>query len=92
MSGFSSELIDYLEGRITFEEFDRRRDERKAEVRQTESSRTEPEPFTFVALVDWFADHICLQESERGEDAEEDAQPCSSAQILSQPGNMDLLC
>uniref|UniRef100_A0A3B3HR54 General transcription factor IIIC, polypeptide 3 n=1 Tax=Oryzias latipes TaxID=8090 RepID=A0A3B3HR54_ORYLA len=55
MSGFSSELIDYLEGRITFEEFDRRRDERKAE------------------------------ESERGEDAEEDAQPCSSAQILSQP-------
>uniref|UniRef100_A0A3B3Y7V0 General transcription factor IIIC, polypeptide 3 n=1 Tax=Poecilia mexicana TaxID=48701 RepID=A0A3B3Y7V0_9TELE len=32
MSGFSAELIDYLEGRITFEEFDRRRDERKAEV------------------------------------------------------------
>uniref|UniRef100_A0A3P9PZD5 General transcription factor IIIC, polypeptide 3 n=1 Tax=Poecilia reticulata TaxID=8081 RepID=A0A3P9PZD5_POERE len=31
MSGFSAELIDYLEGRITFEEFDRRRDERKAE-------------------------------------------------------------
>ncbi|XP_057686682.1 general transcription factor 3C polypeptide 3 isoform X2 [Corythoichthys intestinalis] len=30
MSGFSGELIDYLEGRITFEEFDRRRDERKA--------------------------------------------------------------
>uniref|UniRef100_A0AAV2LDA0 General transcription factor 3C polypeptide 3 n=1 Tax=Knipowitschia caucasica TaxID=637954 RepID=A0AAV2LDA0_KNICA len=30
MSGFSAELIDYLEGRITFEEFDRRRDERKA--------------------------------------------------------------
>ncbi|XP_072298115.1 general transcription factor 3C polypeptide 3-like [Eucyclogobius newberryi] len=29
MSGFSAELIDYLEGRITFEEFDRRRDERK---------------------------------------------------------------
>uniref|UniRef100_A0A8D3BL31 General transcription factor IIIC, polypeptide 3 n=1 Tax=Scophthalmus maximus TaxID=52904 RepID=A0A8D3BL31_SCOMX len=29
MSGFSSELIDYLEGRITFEEFDRKRDERK---------------------------------------------------------------
>lgn len=32
MSGFSAELIDYLEGRITFEEFDRRRDERKAKV------------------------------------------------------------
>ncbi|KAA8579701.1 hypothetical protein FQN60_006794 [Etheostoma spectabile] len=30
MSGFSAELIDYLEGRITFEEFDKRRDERKA--------------------------------------------------------------
>ncbi|GAA6216172.1 general transcription factor 3C polypeptide 3 isoform X1 [Lates japonicus] len=30
MSGFSAELIDYLEGRITFEEFDRRRDERRA--------------------------------------------------------------
>ncbi|XP_030611893.1 general transcription factor 3C polypeptide 3 isoform X2 [Archocentrus centrarchus] len=30
MSGFSDELIDYLEGRISFEEFDRRRDERKA--------------------------------------------------------------
>ncbi|XP_060922922.1 general transcription factor 3C polypeptide 3 [Limanda limanda] len=30
MSGFSAELIDYLEGRITFEEFDQRRDERKA--------------------------------------------------------------
>ncbi|XP_024153735.1 general transcription factor 3C polypeptide 3 [Oryzias melastigma] len=37
MSAFSSELIDYLEGRITFEEFDRRRDERKAE----ESERAE---------------------------------------------------
>uniref|UniRef100_A0A3Q4AG37 Uncharacterized protein n=1 Tax=Mola mola TaxID=94237 RepID=A0A3Q4AG37_MOLML len=33
MSGFSAELIDYLEGRITFEEFDRRRDERKVKVR-----------------------------------------------------------
>ncbi|CAN9498381.1 unnamed protein product [Ophioblennius macclurei] len=30
MSAFSAELIDYLEGRITFEEFDRRRDERRA--------------------------------------------------------------
>uniref|UniRef100_A0A665VIB9 General transcription factor IIIC, polypeptide 3 n=1 Tax=Echeneis naucrates TaxID=173247 RepID=A0A665VIB9_ECHNA len=32
MSGFSSELLDYLEGRITFEEFDKRRDERRAKV------------------------------------------------------------
>ncbi|XP_038132374.1 general transcription factor 3C polypeptide 3 isoform X2 [Cyprinodon tularosa] len=31
MSGFSAELLDYLEGRITFEEFDRRRDERNPE-------------------------------------------------------------
>uniref|UniRef100_A0A8C2XJX0 General transcription factor IIIC, polypeptide 3 n=1 Tax=Cyclopterus lumpus TaxID=8103 RepID=A0A8C2XJX0_CYCLU len=35
MSGFSSELIDYLEGRITFEEFDQRRDERKTKVNHT---------------------------------------------------------
>lgn len=34
MSGFSAELIDYLEGRITFEEFDKRRDERKSKVKQ----------------------------------------------------------
>lgn len=32
MSGFSAELIDYLEGRISFEEFDKRRDERKTKV------------------------------------------------------------
>lgn len=34
MSGFSAELIDYLEGRITFEEFDKRRDERKTKVKE----------------------------------------------------------
>ncbi|XP_070786830.1 general transcription factor 3C polypeptide 3 [Enoplosus armatus] len=38
MSGFSAELIDYLEGRITFEEFDKRRDERK-----TKESEVSPE-------------------------------------------------
>ncbi|KAM7365490.1 hypothetical protein PAMP_016410 [Pampus punctatissimus] len=37
MSGFSAELIDYLEGRITFEEFDKRRDERKAKESCQES-------------------------------------------------------
>ncbi|XP_067439330.1 general transcription factor 3C polypeptide 3 [Thunnus thynnus] len=37
MSGFSAELIDYLEGRITFEEFDKRRDERKAKEPSQES-------------------------------------------------------
>ncbi|XP_041835143.1 general transcription factor 3C polypeptide 3 [Melanotaenia boesemani] len=31
MSSFGAELIDYLEGRITFEEFDKRRDECKVE-------------------------------------------------------------
>uniref|UniRef100_A0A8C4ZKA9 General transcription factor IIIC, polypeptide 3 n=1 Tax=Gadus morhua TaxID=8049 RepID=A0A8C4ZKA9_GADMO len=39
MSGFSAELIDYLEGRITFEEFDRRREEREAAVSGPGSSR-----------------------------------------------------
>ncbi|XP_038572101.1 general transcription factor 3C polypeptide 3 [Micropterus salmoides] len=58
MSGFSAELIDYLEGRISFEEFDKRRDERKAK----ESG-----------------------ESLLAEDAEDDAQPSTSAQI---PGNI----
>uniref|UniRef100_A0A3B4Y0J7 General transcription factor IIIC, polypeptide 3 n=1 Tax=Seriola lalandi dorsalis TaxID=1841481 RepID=A0A3B4Y0J7_SERLL len=39
MSGFSAELIDYLEGRITFEEFDKRRDERRAKLGLTEKRR-----------------------------------------------------
>uniref|UniRef100_A0A667WMA2 General transcription factor IIIC, polypeptide 3 n=1 Tax=Myripristis murdjan TaxID=586833 RepID=A0A667WMA2_9TELE len=43
MSGFSAELIDYLEGRITFEEFDRRRDERLAKVKKTEPPSSEEE-------------------------------------------------
>uniref|UniRef100_A0A8K9UMZ8 General transcription factor 3C polypeptide 3 n=1 Tax=Oncorhynchus mykiss TaxID=8022 RepID=A0A8K9UMZ8_ONCMY len=33
MSAFSSELIDYLEGRISFEEFEIRREERKAKLK-----------------------------------------------------------
>ncbi|XP_061910051.1 general transcription factor 3C polypeptide 3 [Entelurus aequoreus] len=41
MSGFSAELIDYLEGRITFEEFDRRRDERKAKEAEVSAGDTE---------------------------------------------------
>ncbi|KAK2880249.1 general transcription factor 3C polypeptide 3 isoform X1 [Channa argus] len=57
MSGFSAELIDYLEGRISFEEFDRRRDERKAKGSE--------------ALA---------------EDAEDEAQPCTSAVI---PGKVE---
>ncbi|KAG7256877.1 hypothetical protein CRUP_036845 [Coryphaenoides rupestris] len=41
MSGFSAELIDYLEGRITFEEFDRRREERE-EREATQSGGKDP--------------------------------------------------
>uniref|UniRef100_A0A8D0AV15 General transcription factor IIIC, polypeptide 3 n=1 Tax=Sander lucioperca TaxID=283035 RepID=A0A8D0AV15_SANLU len=44
MSGFSAELIDYLEGRITFEEFDKRRDERKAKEGKMEVEKTEKRP------------------------------------------------
>nr|XP_057908168.1 general transcription factor 3C polypeptide 3 [Doryrhamphus excisus] len=47
MSAFSAELIDYLEGRITFEEFDRRRDERKAqEVGVSAEDGEEAQPST----------------------------------------------
>uniref|UniRef100_A0A4W5R2H7 General transcription factor IIIC, polypeptide 3 n=1 Tax=Hucho hucho TaxID=62062 RepID=A0A4W5R2H7_9TELE len=38
MSGFSSELIDYLEGRISFEEFEIRREERKAKLKVSGTS------------------------------------------------------
>ncbi|XP_036947633.1 general transcription factor 3C polypeptide 3 isoform X1 [Acanthopagrus latus] len=43
MSGFSAELIDYLEGRITFEEFDKRRDERRAKVPESEETEVSAE-------------------------------------------------
>ncbi|XP_055022123.1 general transcription factor 3C polypeptide 3 isoform X2 [Boleophthalmus pectinirostris] len=57
MSGFSAELIDYLEGRITFEEFDRRRDERKTALgtqasEATEDEEKEPAPSTSSALTE----------------------------------------
>ncbi|XP_071000122.1 general transcription factor 3C polypeptide 3-like, partial [Oncorhynchus clarkii lewisi] len=41
MSGFSSELIDYLEGRISFEEFEIRREERKAKLKVSNEGRSE---------------------------------------------------
>nr|XP_028607743.1 general transcription factor 3C polypeptide 3 isoform X1 [Podarcis muralis] len=42
MSGFSPELIEYLEGKISFEEFERRREERKSRERKDgESALTE---------------------------------------------------
>ncbi|XP_072285901.1 general transcription factor 3C polypeptide 3 [Pyxicephalus adspersus] len=39
MSGFSPELIDYLEGKISFEEFEKHREERQAKERKGESKR-----------------------------------------------------
>ncbi|XP_038839402.1 general transcription factor 3C polypeptide 3-like [Salvelinus namaycush] len=41
MSGFSSELIDYLEGRISFEDFEIRREERKAKLKVSNKGRLE---------------------------------------------------
>ncbi|XP_052373315.1 general transcription factor 3C polypeptide 3 [Oncorhynchus keta] len=41
MSAFSSELIDYLEGRISFEEFEIRREERKAKLKVSNEGRSE---------------------------------------------------
>ncbi|XP_029696646.1 general transcription factor 3C polypeptide 3 [Takifugu rubripes] len=46
MSGFSAELIDYLEGRITFEEFDKRRDERKTKESEVLSEDDGAQPST----------------------------------------------
>lgn len=41
MSGVSSELIDYLEGRISFEQFEIRREERKAKLKVSNEGRSE---------------------------------------------------
>uniref|UniRef100_A0A8B9C536 Ral transcription factor IIIC subunit 3 n=2 Tax=Anser TaxID=8842 RepID=A0A8B9C536_9AVES len=41
MSGFSPELIDYLEGKISFEEFERRREERKSREKDGENASAE---------------------------------------------------
>ncbi|KAK2856729.1 hypothetical protein Q5P01_005464 [Channa striata] len=52
MSGFSAELIDYLEGRISFEEFDRRRDERKSKDSEplAEDAEGEAQPSTSALI------------------------------------------
>ncbi|KAM8905587.1 general transcription factor 3C polypeptide 3 [Spinachia spinachia] len=50
MSGFSSELIDYLEGRITFEEFDQRRDERKATESEVPAVQEDAKPSTSAQI------------------------------------------
>ncbi|CAH2306692.1 general transcription factor 3C polypeptide 3 [Pelobates cultripes] len=42
MSGFSPELIDYLEGKISFEEFEKRREERQANEKK-DASKTSTE-------------------------------------------------
>lgn len=44
MSGFSPELIDYLEGKISFEEFERRREERKSREKVSLPRLTPPRP------------------------------------------------
>ncbi|CAJ0938598.1 unnamed protein product [Ranitomeya imitator] len=38
MSGFSPELIDYLDGKISFEEFETRREERQAREKKDSSN------------------------------------------------------
>ncbi|XP_051009779.1 general transcription factor 3C polypeptide 3 [Acomys russatus] len=44
MSGFSPELIDYLEGKISFEEFERRREERKTREKKSVQDKGKPAP------------------------------------------------
>lgn len=39
MSEFSPELIDYLDGKISFEEFEKRREERKAQEKESKKVR-----------------------------------------------------
>lgn len=48
-----SELNDYLEGKITFEEFERRREERKAKNKVT----------YFIPLVNLIGSHVHLSAS-----------------------------
>ncbi|XP_029331150.1 general transcription factor 3C polypeptide 3 [Mus caroli] len=44
MSGFSPELIDYLEGKISFEEFERRREERKTREKKSVQEKGKSSP------------------------------------------------
>ncbi|XP_043916555.1 general transcription factor 3C polypeptide 3 [Protopterus annectens] len=52
MAGFSPELIDYLEGKITFEEFENRREERRAREREAGLLVTEDEGDYTTAVED----------------------------------------
>uniref|UniRef100_A0A8K9V0N0 General transcription factor IIIC, polypeptide 3 n=1 Tax=Oncorhynchus mykiss TaxID=8022 RepID=A0A8K9V0N0_ONCMY len=74
MSGFSSELIDYLEGRISFEEFEIRREERKAKLKVSGTS-------TLHAVLTLKRSNLCTSfgahndddyEEEEEEDSEEE--------------------
>uniref|UniRef100_A0A8C9WQR5 General transcription factor IIIC, polypeptide 3 n=1 Tax=Scleropages formosus TaxID=113540 RepID=A0A8C9WQR5_SCLFO len=56
MSGFSPELIDYLEGRISFEEFEQRREERRAKEKVVCTVTAGVVPLQHVCL---FA-HVCV--------------------------------
>lgn len=95
MSGFSNELIDYLEGRITFEEFDRRRDERKAKVSYVVSS------VTVSCLAEAVSLHLCdiklytsfiltSQSGQVAEDVEDAELPSTSGLISTKIGNLSL--
>ncbi|XP_068104218.1 general transcription factor 3C polypeptide 3 isoform X2 [Hyperolius riggenbachi] len=44
MSGFSPELIDYLEGKISFEEFEKRREQRHANEKKDAPTETAADP------------------------------------------------
>lgn len=99
MSGFSNELIDYLEGRITFEEFDRRRDERKAKVSYVVSSVTVSCLAEAVSL--GLVLHLCdiklytsfiltSQSGQVAEDVEDAELPSTSGLISTKIGNLSL--
>uniref|UniRef100_H2U0T2 General transcription factor IIIC, polypeptide 3 n=1 Tax=Takifugu rubripes TaxID=31033 RepID=H2U0T2_TAKRU len=71
MSGFSAELIDYLEGRITFEEFDKRRDERKTKLNFS-SSEEGVSPVVQLAFASMLGEMQEPPSSEAEEDEEEE--------------------
>uniref|UniRef100_A0A3Q1DI23 General transcription factor IIIC, polypeptide 3 n=1 Tax=Amphiprion ocellaris TaxID=80972 RepID=A0A3Q1DI23_AMPOC len=71
MSGFSAELIDYLEGRITFEEFDRRRDERKAKV-NLKDTLDDVSPGVQLAFASMLGETAEAPSSEEAEEEEEE--------------------
>uniref|UniRef100_A0A7N6ANT8 General transcription factor IIIC, polypeptide 3 n=1 Tax=Anabas testudineus TaxID=64144 RepID=A0A7N6ANT8_ANATE len=70
MSGFSAELIDYLEGKISFEEFDRRRDERKSKVKSHVIVKSEEGVSPGVQLA--FASMGARQRKKKEEEQEEE--------------------